>query len=389
MSKTFRVAARMSIGAGALLLAVAACSAPPSSTPTASTRAAVAAKGPASPFLDRFRFVSQIASTVPADGDVNPYGVAVVPQSTGTLVRGDVLVSNFNDSKNVQGTGSTIVQVAPGGAVRQFARISSLPASMACPGGVGLTTALSVLPGGWVVVGSLPTTGGGALPADNPLGCLIVLDSHGQPVETWTGPQINGPWDMTAQATGSHASLLVTNVLSRAVTATGTPAQGGLCNVIRIDVSLAGTMPKMTSLNVIGTGFPWLQNKAALIQGPTGDALGPNGTLYVASTLGNSISAIPHALTRTTPVEAAAHLLTTNGGLNGPLGLAWTPADDLVAVNGNNGNAVEIAPDGRQIATVTLVPSGAGDLFGLAPAPAGRGLLFVNDGTNGLDLLSG
>lgn len=38
---------------------------------------------------------------------------------------------------------------------------------------------------------------------------------------------------------------------------------------------------------------------------------------------------------------------------------------------------------------MTLVPGGAGDLFGLAPAPDGRGLLFVNDGTNALDLLSG
>jgi hypothetical protein len=37
----------------------------------------------------------------------------------------------------VQGTGTTIVQVSPGGAVSQFAGITD----SACPGGVGLTTA--------------------------------------------------------------------------------------------------------------------------------------------------------------------------------------------------------------------------------------------------------
>jgi hypothetical protein len=86
--------------------------------------------------------------------------VAVVSQSAGSLVKGNVLVSNFNNSKNLQGTGTTIVQVSPAGKVSVFATIrqSSLPDS--CPGGVGLTTALDILQNGWVVVGSLPTTNG-------------------------------------------------------------------------------------------------------------------------------------------------------------------------------------------------------------------------------------
>jgi hypothetical protein len=32
------------------------------------------------------------------------------------------------------------------------------------------------------------------------------------------------------------------------------------------------------------------------------------------------------------------------------------------------------------------VKNGAGDLFGLAPTPDGKGLYFVNDGTNALDV---
>ena len=71
--------------------------------------------GVSSSFIGPFTHNDQIASTVPANGDVNPYGVAVVPASTGSLVKGDVLVSNFNNSANLQGTGTTIVQISPGG----------------------------------------------------------------------------------------------------------------------------------------------------------------------------------------------------------------------------------------------------------------------------------
>jgi len=172
----------------ALVVLAAACSA--SSAPgSAASRPAAHARPP---FLTRFHRVRQIASTVPSNGDVNPYGVAVVPHTAGRLVGGDILVSNFNNKANVQGTGTTIAEISPGGARRTFARIRSLPASHPCPGGVGLTTALDVLPGGWVVVGSLPTSKDGTLPAVNPTGCLIVLNSAGNVVATWSNPDING-----------------------------------------------------------------------------------------------------------------------------------------------------------------------------------------------------
>ena len=75
-------------------------------------------------FVGPLHRTSVIASTVPGNGDVNPYGVAVVPRSTGDLFRGNVLVSNFNNKANVQGTGTTIVQITPHGHVSLFARVS-------------------------------------------------------------------------------------------------------------------------------------------------------------------------------------------------------------------------------------------------------------------------
>ena len=56
-----------------------------------------------------------VATTIPSNGDVNPYGVAMVPVSSGNLVKGHILVSNFNNSMNWQGTGTTIVDIGPNG----------------------------------------------------------------------------------------------------------------------------------------------------------------------------------------------------------------------------------------------------------------------------------
>src|SRR6516225_7804666 len=138
--------------------------------------------------------VTTISSTVPSNGDINPYGVFRVSRTVGRLNRGSILVSNFNASNNFQGTGTTIVQISPTGNFSLFAQIDPTTLPGPCPGGVGLTTALVVLRSGWVIVGSLPTSDGMADTAQ--AGCLIVLDSNGSVVETITDPQINGPWDM-------------------------------------------------------------------------------------------------------------------------------------------------------------------------------------------------
>jgi len=63
-------------------------------------------------------------STVPKSGDVNPYGIAIVPASKGSLKAGDILISNFNDKKNLQGTGTTIMQISPKGRARVFATLA-------------------------------------------------------------------------------------------------------------------------------------------------------------------------------------------------------------------------------------------------------------------------
>jgi len=323
---------------------------------------------------------------VPANGDVNPYGLAVVPATTGKLVAGDLLVSNYNAKINVQGTGRTLVEISPSGHRSTFAQIGSLPAGQRCHGGIGVDTALSVLPDGYVVVGSLPQTTAGKLPHLNPLGCLIVLDASGTPVAAWSGPNINGPWDMTATSTSSTASLYVSNVLSHTGSSTSPIPATGLCTIVRIDLALhSGSAPTVTGSTVIGSGFPWKVNPATVVLGPTGVAIGSNGTAYVANTLTNTITAIPDAGSRTSAVVFGTNTIATGGGLNQPLGLIAAPNGDLIAVNGNDGNAVELSPQGKQVAVARVIKNGAGDLFGIAATQDGKGLWLTDDGTNTLD----
>jgi DNA-binding beta-propeller fold protein YncE len=285
-----------------------------------------------------------------------------------------VLVSNFNDKTNAQGTGTTIVQVSPGGAVSQFAGITD----PACPGGVGLTTALVALRSGWVIVGSLPTQNGAVSGA----GCLIVLDSHGAVRETLTGHGLNGPWDMTALDLGGITELFVTNVLNGLAGSTGPVNQG---TVLRLVITSGPFgVPHLLAATRIGSGFPETLDKNALVIGPTGVGLGRNGTLYVADTLSNRIAAIPNAVFRHTD-DGLGRTVSVGGGLKGELGLAIAPNGDVLTVNGNDGNIVEVTPGGAQTVK-TLIPNGAGDLFGLAVKPDAEAVYFVNDLDNTLNL---
>jgi len=326
-----------------------------------------------------------VASTVPQNGDVNPYGVARVLKSSGMLTEGSILVSNFNNSSNLQGTGTTIVEITPSGSVSLFAQIDANNLPGPCPGGVGLTTALVVLRSGWVVVGSLPTSDGSSATAQ--AGCLLVLNNQGMVVETFYGSLINGPWDMTAWDAGNFAELFVTNVLNGTVAANGSVVNQG--TVLRLSLIIpSGSMPWLQSMTVIGSGFPERTDSAALVIGPTGVGLDRDAnTLYVADSLNNRIAAIRHPVVRDTSAGTGA-TVSEGGSLNDPLGLTVSDRGTILTVNGDDGFLVETTPQGRQIAKVLLdntgTPPGSGALFGLTDVHGA--IYFVDDASNTLNL---
>lgn len=343
-------------------------------------------------FIGGLNTISTVSSTVPANGDVNPYGIARVPKSTGRLVQGNFLISDFNNSTpppgGQQGRGTTIVQISPGGKMSLFAQIDHDDARN-CPGGVGLTTALAVLRKGWVIVGSLPTSDGTSATATHS-GCLFVLNKWGKVVQTVTGSHINGPWDMTSVDGGSLAALFVTNVLNGTVAANGAVVNRG--TVVRLLLAVSDERVSVLQSTIVGSGFSERTDPAALVIGPTGVAFDSwHGVLYVADSLNNRIAAIPNALSRFASA-GTGKTVSENGNLNDPLGLALAPNGNILVANGNDGNLVEIEPDGDQVAEKLIdntggPPPGAGTLFGLV-AVEGVGVYFVDDGSNTLNLFS-
>jgi hypothetical protein len=357
---------------------------------TLSAMPAGAGVSPGSLFIGPQTTLSEIGSTIPSNGDVNPYGVAVVGRSQGTEVAGDVLVSNFNSGPppaGLQGLGTTIVQLnpdaAPNATPQVFAQIDPSHLPGACPGGVGLTTALSILPGGWVVVGSLPTSDDTTIAG---AGCLLVLDNTGHVVETFSGGSINGPWDMTSVSFGRFSELFFTNVLNGTVQAAGTPVDQGTVVRAILRTPRFGP-PDLVATTVIASGFPEELDSAALVIGPTGVTLGRNdASLFVADTLDNRIAEIPFPAIRLHSAGVGTPI-STGGDLNSPLGLATTPDGNLLAANAGDGNLVEISPSGAQLGEKTISPGGGGALFGLALSSHSAAVYFVDDSENQLNVL--
>ena len=370
------------------LIAVIAAAGAITTAALAAAPIAQASPGKPSSFLGHFHNLKTIASTVPFNGDVNPYGMFVVRHNDGRLHAGNVLISNFNAKSNLQGTGSTIVQISPSGHRTLFAHIKAGAVRGRCPGGVGLTTALEVLPGGWVIVGSTPSKTGQA--SDAKAGCLIMLNKFGKVVQTFSGHGINGPWDSTMLVLGRRAAdVFVANALPGIASSKG--AVVDKATVLRLTFALSRShKPRLVARTTIGSGFANQSSSTAFLLAPTGVGLGRNDTLFVADTQNNQITAIPHAVVR--PNSAGTGKLVSSGGmLNAPLGLAIAPNGHILTVNGNNGNIVETTRGGAQIASFQLdssgSPAGAGALFGLAVKPDNRGIYYVDDAANTLRLL--
>jgi hypothetical protein len=335
------------------------------------------------------------ASTVPENGDLNPYALVLAPASVGKIQKDDVLISNFNNQSNLQGTGGTIMDYNP--ATKKATVFASLPQRLPqCPGGVGLGTAMTMLKSGWVIVGSTPSTDGTTKTKGD--GCLLVLDANGKLVATWAGPNINDPWgNMATIDHGATATLFISmagfDVPGDDVhdPATGEPVTINKATVLRLELTIPeGKPPAITGQTVIANGFGQRADSDAFLVGPTGLALAPDGTLYVSDAVGNQIVAVPEAATRTTSA-GTGRAVTKGGLLKRPLAMALAPNGNLLVINAKNGQVVEVNPvTGKQLyaqwidANPAQTPPGNGDLFGIVMTPDGSGFYYVEDDVNAL-----
>jgi hypothetical protein len=304
-------------------------------------------------------------STVPSNGDQNPYGVAFVPHdfpnnTGGPLKPGDILVSNFNNSTtlgNLQGTGTTIVRIAADGSQSLFFTVPN--ATLGGPG-TGLTTALAVLRKGLVIVGSIPSSDGTLNPS-NP-GSLLVIDAKGKLLSMITDLTINGPWDMTVDDRGDNPTAFVSNALD------GT--------VVRLDLHTTSNGVTVMKKTVIASGYQHQPDSVTFVDAPTGLVYDANhDMLFVASTVDNAVFAVQHAEKATSSNGTGSVVYTDATHLHGALGLAMAPNGHFLVTNNDSAlinsdpnqpsEIVEFTVTGQFITQLSVDPAQGGS-FGLA-----------------------
>jgi hypothetical protein len=267
--------------------------------------------------------------------------------TSGLLHAGDLVVCNFNDSTNVEGTGKDIIALhpTPGSTPLHILAHSAL---LGCTE-VAMSPSDDIWASAFVAndnpivssSGSLTTVLAGG-PWHNPFG--EVFAPHGGP--------------------GHTPAFFVSNA--------------GDGSIVRVDVAPGCAM----SFDVIATGF-------AINHGPPGSILGPSGLqyddkhdrLYIVDGTNNTlvsfkhVSTIPaHGITvsGTTfggPFKKRAKLIYSGSPLNGPISSALLPGGHLVLGNtldpdGKN-IMVEIGANGKLIATKNVDTGPAGALFGM------------------------
>ncbi|AME25969.1 hypothetical protein AX768_28520 [Burkholderia sp. PAMC 28687] len=343
-------------------------------------------------FLETLHRNTTLVNTVPSNGDQNPYALVVAPVSSGTVKQGDVLVGNFNNAANLQGTGSTIVNYHPD--TKELSVFATVPRDLKeCPGGIGLSTAMTMLKSGWVIVGSTPSNDGTT--NTKGAGCLIVLDNQGKVASTIVSPNINDPWgNMAVVDNGDHATLFVSNAGFGVGAADGTPPVFKQATILRLDLDIPeGRAPVVKQETVIASGFGAQADKGVFLVGPTGLALSQDQKLlYASDAIGNRVTEIDDPMTRDTSAGVGRQL-TADGFLHRPLAMVTAPNGHLLVTNALNGQVVEIDPaTGKQLYARWIdtdkaqSPPGNGDLFGIALTPEGDGFYYVQDDVNTLVL---
>ncbi|MFZ0030747.1 MAG: hypothetical protein WAK84_02615 [Candidatus Cybelea sp.] len=312
-----------------------------------------------------------IGSTIDSKHDqLNPYGLTVAPTTAGAFTAGDLVVCNFNDKTNRQGTGYTIVALHPHPGARPRL-VSDARRLRGCD-------ALALAPDDTIWAAAFKAN-------DNP-----VISASGSFLTNIRGGPFYHPFGQVfAQPTSGNPAFYESNAI------TGT--------VVRINLGSPFTF------DVIARGFAVNHGRPGSILGPSGLAYNPNGdTLYVVDGTNNTVVALSNVssipsngvmvakdgTSFTGKFASDASLVYAGRPLNGPISSALLFNGNLVI--GNTGNPsgqnimVELSPSG-QVLDVRNVDRGAsGALFGMVATGADASstrLYFNDDNDNNLQVL--
>jgi hypothetical protein len=310
-------------------------------------------------------FLPLQVSTVPSNGDLNPYGLAFVPPnfpSGGSLSPGELLISNFNDT-SLQGRGSTIITIDPSSGKTGLFFKGTPP--------IGFTNALGLVHAGLVFAGSVMTTDGTSATAKS--GGLYVLDAKGHVVTNLgTNELINGPWGLAINDQGASAQLFVSNVFDGTIT--------------RLDVTFDNGGISVQDTMTIGSGFGFGPDTAAVVVGPAGLAYDAFlDTLFVASEKDDTIFALPGAGKTQSNLGTGTVVYRDAAHLHGPLGLIFAPNGDLLTANADPAvsqdpnvpsEIVEFTRKGHFVREYSVDPN-LGSAFALGIEGSGGSVVFA------------
>ncbi|HET7813497.1 MAG TPA: hypothetical protein VFL13_03915 [Candidatus Baltobacteraceae bacterium] len=344
---------------------------PPESSDASSVQSLLQSTGDS--VLNSLAHERVIGSTVdPKNGDLNPYGLDIAKVSSGQIDAGDLVVCNFNDSANVQGTGTSIVALHPA--------VGAVPRHIVNSSVLDGCNALAMSPAATIWAADFSAN-------NNP----IIFQSG-----TIHDALSNGPWHHPF----GEAFVPPVNSISVPAFYVSNAGDGSL---VRIYVFPG---PRF-AFSTIVKGFP-------VNGGAPGSILSPSGLnyqkvgdrLYVVDGTNNALYAIDNiskiepggitvnGMTFSGKFAADAHVIYSGAPLNGPISSALLWNGNIVVGNTLDPNGqnlmVEISPSGHVLAVKNVDTGASGSIFGMVAAgtsTATTHLYFNDDNANAVEVL--
>jgi hypothetical protein len=310
-------------------------------------------------------FLPLQVSTVPSNGDANPYGLAYVPKgfpNYGAISTGELLVSNFNNSSTA-GLGTTIITFNPNTGQTGLFFQGTSP--------IGFTNALTIAKVGLVFAGSLPTSGGTPEP-----GPLDVLDRNGRLLQQLgSNALVDGPWGMALNDRRGLAQLFVSDIFDTKGNFAG--------SITRLDVWLSPSGITVLKAITIASGYTSAPDTAGTVVGPAGLAYdGYNDILYVAAEGDDAIYKLKGAGHATSDLGKGEVVYDDQTVLHGPLALILSSNGDLITANADPAHFPPSATDPSEIIEIT--PGGSFvRKFSIDPNPGAAFAVDINNTDRG------
>lgn len=308
----------------------------------------------------------------PINGDANPYGLTIAQAGTGIIKKGDLIVSNFNDSAGVEGNGTTVVGLSPFpiASAYEIAQSDDL---------LGPSAITSLEDGTMYVTAYVA----------NKVSMITSTGVTGMVSSPFPTDVFYGPWSIIS---GTHDCVSYLFISDTGLVG-GSYVRCG--NVFR--VRLQGDQP--ISITTIVTGFG--------ATGVPGTVLGPAGLsydankdlLYVVDSINNRVLEFKHASQIVSdgvvidgsnfegPNKKWARVVYAGAPLNGPISSALLANGNLAVGNTLDPDGfnlmIEISPCLDKVVSIVNVDTGpAGAIFGIVAVPDGcnkSNIVYFND----------